>query len=78
MKFLDDRQKRTGWLLVAVSTLYLVWFLKVRLFSAGLPIERREWIYFAGMIVILMLGTANIRMAAMRERRSAEQPDRKS
>ena len=78
MKFLDDRQKRTGWLLVAVSTLYLVWFVKVRLFSAGLPIERREWIYFAGMIVILMLGTANIRMAAMRERRSAEQPDRKS
>ena len=78
MKFLDDRQKRTGWLLVAVSTLYLVWFLKVRLFSAGLPIERREWIYFAGMILILMLGTANIRMAAMRERRSAEQPDRKS
>jgi len=78
VKFLDDRQKRTGWLLVAVSTLYLVWFLKVRLFSAGLPIERREWIYFAAMIVILMLGTANIRMAAMRERRSAEQPDRKS
>jgi hypothetical protein len=78
VKFLDDRQKRTGWLLVAVSTLYLVWFVKVRLFSAGLPIERREWIYFAGMIVILMLGTANIRMAAMRERRSAGQPDRKS
>ena len=71
MKFLDDRQKRTGWLLVAVSTLYLAWFVKVRLFSAGLPIERREWIYFAGMIVILMLGTANIRMAAMRERRKA-------
>ena len=78
MKFLDDRQKRTGWLLVAVSAFYLVWFVKVRLFSAGLPIERREWIYFAGMIVILMLGTANIRLAAMRERRSAEQPDRNS
>jgi hypothetical protein len=76
--FLDNRQKRTGWLLVAVSVGYLVWFLKVRLFSAGLPIERREWIYFAGMILILMLGTANIRLAAMRERRSAEQPDRKS
>ena len=69
VKFLDDRQKRTGWLLVAVSALYLVWFVKVRLFGAGLPIERREWIYFAGMIVILMLGTANIRLAAMRERR---------
>ena len=70
MRFLDDRQKRTGWLLVAVSTLYLVWFVKTRLFSAGLPIEKREWIYFAGMILILMLGTANIRMAAMRERRT--------
>jgi hypothetical protein len=75
VKFLDDRQKRTGWLLVAVSTVYLVWFVKVRLFSAGLPIEKREWIYFAGMILILMLGTANIRLAAMRERRKADQTD---
>jgi hypothetical protein len=75
VKFLDGRQKRTGWLLVAVSTMYLVWFMKVRLFSAGLPIDRREWIYFAGMILILMLGTANIRLAAMRERRSADHPD---
>ena len=78
MRFLDDRQKRTGWLLVVVSTVYLVWFAKTRLLSAGLPIERREWIYFAAMILILMLGTANIRMASMRERRNAEQPDQKS
>lgn len=68
MRFLDDRQKRTGWLLVAVSAVYLVYFVKMRLLTAGLPIEKREWIYFAGMILILMLGTANIRMAAMRER----------
>jgi hypothetical protein len=75
VKFLDDRQKRTGWLLVAVSTVYLVWFLKVRLLAAGLPIERKEWIYVAGMILILMLGTANIRLAAMRDQRKADQPD---
>ena len=75
MKFLDDRQKRTGWLLVAVSTVYLVWFTKTRLLTAGLPIDKREWIYFAGMILILMLGTANIRLAAMRERRKGDQPD---
>ena len=73
MKFLDDRQKRTGWLLVAVSTVYLVWFAKTRLLAAGLPIDRREWIYVAGMILILMLGTANIRLAAMRERRNSGQ-----
>ena len=75
MKFLDDRQKRTGWLLVAVSTVYLVWFATTRLLAAGLPIEMREWIYVAGMILILMLGTANIRLAAMRERQKADQPD---
>ena len=78
MKFLDHRQKRTGWLLVVVSAGYLVWFLKVRLFGAGLPIERKEWIYFAAMIVILMLGTANIRLAAMRERRELEQSNKNS
>ena len=75
MKFLDDRQKRTGWLLVAVSTVYLVWFAKTRLLAAGLPVERKEWIYVAGMILILMLGTANIRLAMMRERSKADQPD---
>jgi hypothetical protein len=73
VRFLDDRQKRTGWLLVAVSTVYLVWFAKTRLLTAGLPIDRREWIYVAGMILILMLGTANIRLAAMRERRNSGQ-----
>jgi hypothetical protein len=79
VKFLDDRQKRTGWLLVAVSAGYLVYFVKVRLFSAGLPIEKKEWIYFAAMIAILMLGTANIRLAAMRgQKRKLEQSDKTS
>ena len=65
--FLDDRQKRTGWVLIAVSAVYLVWFFKVRLLTEGMPIEKKEWIYFAGMSLCLMLGTANVRMAAMRE-----------
>jgi hypothetical protein len=71
VKFLDDRQKRTGWVLIAVSAAYLIYFVKVRLFSAGLPIEKKEWIYFAAMIAILMLGTANVRLAAIRERRKS-------
>ena len=78
MKFLDDRQKRTGWLLIVISAGYLVWFLKVRLFSAGLPIERKEWIYFVAMIICLMLGTANVRLAMMRERKKLEQSNKKS
>ena len=78
MKFLDDRQKRTGWLLIVISAGYLVWFLKTRLLSAGLPIEQKEWIYFTAMIVILMLGTANVRLALMRERRKLERSDKSS
>jgi hypothetical protein len=78
VKFLDDRQKRTGWLLIVISVGYLVWFLKVRLFSAGLPIERKEWIYFVAMIICLMLGTANVRLALRREQRKLEQSNKKS
>ena len=76
---LDDRQARTGWLLIIISALYLVWFIKVRLLADGLPIEKREWVYFVGMSICLMLGTANVRMAAMRaEKRKLEGPDKKS
>ena len=74
MSFLDDRQKRTGWLLIIISALYLVWFFKVRLLAEGLPIQTKEWIYFIGMSICLMLGTANVRMAAMRERNKSGSP----
>ena len=76
---LNDRQSRTGWLLIIISALYLVWFFKVRLLSEGLPIEKKEWVYFVGMSICLMLGTANIRLASIREeKRKAEQSAKKS
>ena len=76
---LDDRQARTGWLLIVISALYIVWFFKARLFAEGLPIANREWLYLAGMSICLMLGAANLRMAALRaEKRTAEAPDKTS
>jgi hypothetical protein len=76
---LDDRQARTGWLLIIISALYIVWFFKVRLLAEGLPIEKKEWIYFVGMSICLMLGTANVRMAALRaEKRKTEAANKKS
>jgi hypothetical protein len=76
---LDDRQARTGWLLIIIAALYLVWFFKVRLFAEGLPLEKKEWVYFIGMSICLMLGTANVRMAAMRaEKRKLEESSKKS
>ena len=75
--FLDDRQARTGWLLIVISALYIVWFFKARLFAEGLPIASREWLYIAGMSVCLVLGAANVRMAAVRaEKRRTEAPDK--
>ena len=63
-----SRQKLIGWILIIVSAAYIAYFLKVRLFTAGAPVEKKEWVQFIVSMVILMLGTINVRMAAMRHR----------
>jgi hypothetical protein len=47
----------------------------VRLLTPGPILENKEWVQFIGSIVILMLGTINVRMAAMRQRRRKGSPD---
>jgi hypothetical protein len=64
-----SRQRVVGWVLIVVSLAYIAYFLKVRLFAPGPIIEKKEWVQFVGSIVIFMLGTINVRMAAMRARR---------
>jgi hypothetical protein len=68
------RQKRTGWLIIAVSCVYIVYFLKSRLFAPGAPIMTKEWVWFTLSFVGIMLGTVNIRMAEMRERNQQTLP----
>ena len=68
------RQKRTGWTLVVVGVGYILYFLKARLFATGAEITNKEWFYFGAMIVLIMLGTINIRMAEMRERNQKIMP----
>ena len=70
-----SRQKVVGWILIIVSVAYIAWFLKVRLFEVGPVVEKKEWVQFIGSFVILMLGTINVRMAAMRERRRKGVPN---
>jgi hypothetical protein len=62
------RQKRTGWLIIAVSVFYILYFLKGRLLAPGAPIQNKEWVWFVLSFFGIMLGTINIRMAEMRER----------
>ena len=68
------RQKRTGWLIIAVSVFYIVYFLKGRLMTPGGPILTKEWVWFSLSFVGIMLGTINIRMAEMRERKQRTLP----
>src|SRR5262249_49904404 len=70
-----SRQKIVGWILIVVSAAYIAYFLRVRLFAPGPILERKEWVQFIGSFVILMLGTINVRMAAMRERRRKGSPE---
>ena len=63
-----NRQKRVGWLLIVISVGYLAYFVKVRLFTAGPEIARKEWVYFVLSFVGIMLGTINLRMGEMRDR----------
>ena len=70
-----SRQKVIGWIIVIVSAAYIAWFLKVRLLDVGPVIEKKEWVQFIGSILCLMLGTINVCMAAMRERRRKGLPD---
>jgi hypothetical protein len=64
-----DRQKITGWILVVVSTAFILYFLKVRLLGTGPALEKKEWVQFIFSIVVLMIGTMNVRLAAMRAER---------
>jgi hypothetical protein len=74
-----NRQRIVGWILVVVAGLYVAYFAKTRLLSAGLPIEKKEWLQFAGMMLCLVLGTINVRLAAMREQmRKIQQSKKKS
>jgi uncharacterized membrane protein len=66
---LISRQKLIGWILIAVSAAYIAYFLRVRLLDPGPVVEKKEWVQVIGSIVIFMLGTINVRLAAMRRRR---------
>ena len=63
-----SRQKLIGWILIVVSAAYIAYFVRVRLFTAGPAVEKKEWVQVIGSIVIFMLGTINVRLAAMRAR----------
>ena len=62
-----NRQKITGWLLVIVSAAYLAYFLRVRVLMPGPLLTGKDWFNLITAVAVLIVGTANVRLAAMRE-----------
>lgn len=67
-----SRQKIVGWILIVVSAAYIAYFLRVRLFEPGPVVAGKEWAQVIGSLLVLMLGTINVRLAAMRDRQRSE------
>jgi p-aminobenzoyl-glutamate transporter AbgT len=65
---LISRQRIVGWLLIVMSVGYLVYFWKVKLLGTGPALEKADWLRAIGFLVLLVIGTINVRLAAMRER----------
>jgi len=63
------RQRIIGWVLIATSAFYLVYFLKVRVLTPGPLLEKKDWVQLVVSVITLMIGVANVRLAAMREER---------
>ena len=72
-----NRQKIVGWALIAVSAAYLVYFWRVRLMTAGAPIAGKEWFNLITCVALMMIGTINVRLAALRERRNSQAGERR-
>jgi hypothetical protein len=62
------RQRIIGWVLIATAAFYLVYFLKVRVLTPGPLLEKKDWVQLVVSVLTLMIGVANVRLAAMRER----------
>jgi hypothetical protein len=64
---LFNRQKIVGWVLVIVSAAYLAYFLRIRVLTPGPLLGGRDWFNLITAIAVLIVGIANVRLAAMRD-----------
>jgi hypothetical protein len=65
---LFNRQKIVGWLLVVASAAYLAYFLRVRVLTPGPLLSGKDWFNLITATATLVIGVANVRLAARRER----------
>jgi hypothetical protein len=69
-----NRQKIVGWILVIAAAAYLAYFLRIRVLTPGPLLTGKDWFNLITAIAVLIVGIANVRLAAMREQN--RRPDR--
>ena len=63
-----NRQKIVGWILVIVSAAYLAYFVRIRILTPGPLLTGKDWFNLITAVATLIVGVANVRLAAMKER----------
>jgi len=71
-----SRQRIVGWILVILSAAYLAYFWRIRLMTPGPLLSGRDWFNLITAIACLIIGIANVRLAAMRDRNRNSGPPR--
>ena len=69
-----NRQKVVGWIMVIASAGYIVYFWRVKVMLPGPLLTGRDWFNLITAVACLIIGIANVRLAAIRDRnrRSSE------
>jgi uncharacterized membrane protein YhaH (DUF805 family) len=60
------RQKVVGWIMIIVTAGYLAYFWRIKVMTPGPLLTGRDWFGLITAIVCLLIGVANVRLAAMR------------
>jgi hypothetical protein len=62
-----NRQKIVGWVMVIVSAVYLAYFFRIKVMTPGPLLTRQDWFNLITAVAVLIIGIANVRLAARRE-----------
>jgi hypothetical protein len=65
-----NRQKIVGWILIIAAGAYLAYFWRVRVMTPGPALAGKDWFNLMTTVACLIIGIANVRLAAMRDRNS--------
>lgn len=67
-----NRQKVTGWVLIVVSAVYLAYFWRIKIMTAGPLLTNKDWFNVITAVAVLIVGIINVRLAAKRDQNQSQ------